>query len=78
MDQTEQNEPHRKYVIDYILVDENTLKQMEEIIVDEEGTHRIGGKNESDHNIILDLSHRHQNEQGQGKNNSLEKLSEES
>ena len=42
-----------KSVIDYILVDENTLKQMEEILVDEEGTHRIGGKNESDHNTIL-------------------------
>ena len=34
-------------------MDENTLKQIEEIIVDEEGTHRIGGKNESDHNTIL-------------------------
>ena len=42
-----------KSVIDYILVDENTLKQMEEIIVDEEGTHRIFGKKESDHNTIL-------------------------
>ena len=35
------------------MVDENTLRQMEEIIVDEEGTHRIVGKNESDHNTIL-------------------------
>ena len=34
-------------------MDEDTLRQMEEIIVDEEGTHIIGGKNESDHNTIL-------------------------
>ena len=60
-----------KSVIDYILVDENTLKQMEEIIVDEEGTHRMCGKKESDHNTMLltinicqqrDMDHMEQNE----------------
>ena len=45
--------PTEKSIIDYILVDENTNKQIEEIIVDEEGTHRIRGNNDSDHNTIL-------------------------
>ena len=37
--------PTETSIIDYILVDENTNKQIEEVIVDEEGTHRIRGKN---------------------------------
>ncbi len=35
------------------MVDENTHKLVEEVIVDETGTHRIRGTNNSDHNTIL-------------------------
>ena len=40
---TRQNrhKPEEKSVIDYILTDKDTHKQVEETIVDEEGTHRI-------------------------------------
>ena len=40
-------------VIDYILVDKRLEKNVEEIIVDEIGTHKLKGNNESDHNTIL-------------------------
>ena len=53
MDQTEQNEPHRKICNWLHPCGRKYTKQIEEIIVDEEGTHRIGGINESDHNTIL-------------------------
>ena len=47
------NNPNEKSVIDYILTDRKTAEQIEEIIVDEIGTHRLEGKKESDHNTIL-------------------------
>ena len=52
---TRQNrqKPDEKSVIDYILTDKDTHNQMEETIIDEEGTHRIRGTNDSDHNTIL-------------------------
>ena len=40
-------------LLDYILVDSKTAEEVEEIIVDEIGTHRLRGKRESDHNTIL-------------------------
>ena len=62
---TRQNrqKPEEKSVIDYILTDTDTHKQVEETIVDEEGTHRIRGTNDSDHNTILttiniDITHK--------------------
>ena len=39
-------------MIDYILTDKDTHNQVEETIMDEEGTHRIRGTNDSDHNTI--------------------------
>ena len=45
--------PDDKSVIDYILTDKDTHNQVEETIIDEEGTHRIRGTNDSDHNTIL-------------------------
>ena len=47
------NNPNEKSIIDYILVDRKTAIEVEEIIVDEIGTHRLRGKRESDHNTIL-------------------------
>ena len=45
--------PNKKSIIDYILVDSKTAVEVEEIIVDEIGTHRLRGKRESDHNTLL-------------------------
>ncbi len=45
--------PNERSVIDYILVDTKTAKDIEEIITDEVGTFRLKGINESDHNTIL-------------------------
>ncbi len=42
-----------KSVIDYILVTPQTLPNVKEIRVDTAGTHRIKGKEETDHNTIL-------------------------
>ncbi len=42
-----------KSVIDYILVTPETLPNVKEIRVDTAGTHRIKGKEETDHNTIL-------------------------
>ena len=47
------NNPNEKSIIDYILVDSKTAEEVEEIIVDQIGTHRLRGKRESDHNTIL-------------------------
>ncbi len=47
------NNPNEKSMIDYILTDKHTAKRVEEVIIDEAGTHRLKGTNETDHNTIL-------------------------
>ena len=42
----------QKSIIDYILTDEKTTQQIEEMIVDEQGALRLKGNNETDHNTI--------------------------
>ena len=45
--------PEEKSIIDYILTSQTLKEKVQETIVDEQGTHRIKGRKESDHNIIL-------------------------
>ena len=47
------NNTSQKSIIDYILISRNLKEKVKEIIVDEEGTHRIKGVKDSDHNSIL-------------------------
>ena len=47
------NNPNEKSIIDYILVDDHMREQNTEMIVDEEGTHRLKGKKQTDHNTLM-------------------------
>ena len=47
------NNTSEKSVIDYILISEDLKKQIKEITIDEEGTYRLKGKKDSDHNTIM-------------------------
>ena len=42
-----------KSVIDYILTTEQIARNIQSVVVDEEGNLRIKGKNETDHNTIV-------------------------
>ena len=46
------NNPQEKSIIDYVLMTPGIAKNTTEIIIDEEGTMRLKGKKESDHNTI--------------------------
>ncbi len=45
--------PNEKSIIDYIIVTKSTISKIKDLRVDTEGTHRLKGKEQSDHNAIL-------------------------
>ena len=47
------NNPDEKYIINYIITTKGISNHINELIIDENGIHRIKGKKESDHNTIL-------------------------
>ena len=47
------NIPEEKSIIDYVITTESMATHINEVIIDEQGTHRIKGKKESDHNTIM-------------------------
>ena len=49
MDESQQN----RSIIDYALISRSLANNITETTTDEEGTHRIRGRNETDHNTIM-------------------------
>ena len=49
----QRTDPNKKSVIDYILTTEKITKNVEECLIDEQGTFRLKADKESDHNTII-------------------------
>ena len=53
MDQSKQKKTSERSAIDYIMIKKSNCAKVTENIVDEQGTFRIKGTNDSDHNTLL-------------------------